>query len=158
MDRRAFPRVDELVRLTIEQAKEHALILMEADGTIIGWLMGAERTFGYTAAEMVGRNFHVLFTPEDQRHDIPRLERETGTRPTVNGGARQVETNLLDFDGDLYGQILRVDILERLRGDAVFASLDELVAQLRRDDAETRAVLTELGIRGLRPVTSEVAS
>jgi riboflavin kinase/FMN adenylyltransferase len=79
-----------------------------------------------------------------------------GTRPTVNGGDRLVETNLLDFDGDLYGQILRVDVIERLRGDAVFASLDELVAQLRRDDAHARVVLTELGVRGLRPVASEV--
>ena len=69
-----------------------------------------------------------------------------GTRPTVNSGARLVETHLLDFDGDLYGQILRVDVIERLRGDAVFAGLDELIAQLRRDDAHARAVLTELGI------------
>lgn len=79
-----------------------------------------------------------------------------GTRPTVNSGARQVETNLLDFDGDLYGQILRVDIIERLRGDAVFPSLDELVAQLRRDDAHARRVLTELGVPGVRLIVSEV--
>jgi riboflavin kinase/FMN adenylyltransferase len=61
-----------------------------------------------------------------------------GTRPTVNGGTRLVETHLLDFDGDLYGQIIRVDVLEHVRGDATFAGLDELVAQLRRDEATTR--------------------
>ncbi len=80
-----------------------------------------------------------------------------GTRPTVNSGRRMVETNLLDFDGDLYGQILRVDIIERLRGDAVFDSLDELIAQLRRDDAHARTVLAGLGIGGLLPVGSEAA-
>jgi riboflavin kinase/FMN adenylyltransferase len=61
-----------------------------------------------------------------------------GTRPTVNTGERQVETHLLDFDGDLYGLRIEVDVLERLRGDATFTGLDELIAQLHRDEAETR--------------------
>jgi riboflavin kinase/FMN adenylyltransferase len=62
-----------------------------------------------------------------------------GTRPTVNSGDRLIETHLLDFDGDLYGQVLQVDVLHRLRPDATFADIDGLVAQLRRDEAETRA-------------------
>ncbi|MDQ3044105.1 MAG: riboflavin biosynthesis protein RibF [Chloroflexota bacterium] len=65
-----------------------------------------------------------------------------GTRPTVNSGERQVETHILDFDGDLYGQDLRVDLIKRLRGDAVFDSLNALVAQLRHDEATTREVLS----------------
>ncbi|CAA9541146.1 MAG: FMN adenylyltransferase / Riboflavin kinase [uncultured Thermomicrobiales bacterium] len=64
-----------------------------------------------------------------------------GTRPTVNTGDRLVETHLLDFDGDLYGQVIHVDVLERLRPDATFAGLDALVAQLRADEAATRAFL-----------------
>ena len=69
-----------------------------------------------------------------------------GTRPTVNTGGRLVETNLLDFEGDLYGLELQVDLLTRLRGDAVFAGLDALVAQLRHDDLATRRVLRDAGI------------
>ncbi len=61
-----------------------------------------------------------------------------GTRPTVNSGARLVETHLLDFEADLYGQRIDVDILRHLRGDATFDGLDPLVAQLRADEAETR--------------------
>ncbi len=64
-----------------------------------------------------------------------------GNRPTVNTGARVVETHLLDFVGDLYGQDLRVDVLERLRPDAHFPSLDDLIAQMKIDEAEARAVL-----------------
>ena len=43
-----------------------------------------------------------------------------GTRPTVNTGVRQMETHLLDFNGDLYGHTLHVDLLQRLRPDEHF--------------------------------------
>jgi riboflavin kinase / FMN adenylyltransferase len=71
-----------------------------------------------------------------------------GTRPALNTGRRLIETHLLDYDGDLYGQMLHVDVLKRLRADADFPSVDDLVAQLRRDEAETREVLAG----GLSPV------
>ena len=62
-----------------------------------------------------------------------------GTRPTINTGARLVETHLLDFDGDLYGRILTVDVLEYLRPDATFDGVEALIAQLRRDETAARA-------------------
>ena len=65
-----------------------------------------------------------------------------GTRPTVNSGERLVETHLFDFDGDLYGSVIDVDMFERLRGDEVFAGLDSLIAQLRIDETAARAYLT----------------
>jgi riboflavin kinase/FMN adenylyltransferase len=64
-----------------------------------------------------------------------------GTRPTVNSGARLVETHLFDFSADLYGEVVEVEICERLRGDAIFSGIDELIAQLRRDEAAARAFL-----------------
>jgi len=64
-----------------------------------------------------------------------------GTRPTVNSGERQIETNLFDFAGDLYGQTIDVEFYARLRGDAVFAGLKELIAQLHRDEQAARAIL-----------------
>src|SRR5690606_8943084 len=54
-----------------------------------------------------------------------------GTRPALNTGRRAIETHVLDFDGDLYGQELAVDVLKRLRADADFPSVDALIAQLR---------------------------
>jgi riboflavin kinase/FMN adenylyltransferase len=62
-----------------------------------------------------------------------------GTRPTVNSGERLIETNLFDFDGDLYGQTITVDLLERLRGDQVFSGVDALIAQLHADEAAARS-------------------
>jgi riboflavin kinase/FMN adenylyltransferase len=64
-----------------------------------------------------------------------------GSRPTVNGGERMVETHLLDFDGDLYGQSIATDFVARIRPDARFDSLDDLIAQMRIDKAQAREML-----------------
>jgi riboflavin kinase / FMN adenylyltransferase len=49
-----------------------------------------------------------------------------------------VEAYLIDFDGDLYGQQLRVAFIERLRGEQRFPSVDDLIAQMQRDVEEAR--------------------
>jgi riboflavin kinase/FMN adenylyltransferase len=64
-----------------------------------------------------------------------------GSRPTVDAGERMVETHLLDFDGDLYGKTLATDLLERIRPDARFESLDDLIAQMQLDKAQARDIL-----------------
>jgi riboflavin kinase/FMN adenylyltransferase len=64
-----------------------------------------------------------------------------GVRPTFDSArGLLVETHLLDFDGDLYGQTLRVAFLERMRGEKRFESVDDLVAQMRLDVTEARAI------------------
>lgn len=63
-----------------------------------------------------------------------------GVRPTVeDGNAVSVEPWLLDFDGNLYGQSLRVEFFKRLRGERRFSSLDELKSAAREDADRTRA-------------------
>ena len=69
-----------------------------------------------------------------------------GTRPIVNPGDRLIETHFLDFDDDLYGQIIDVDFLARIRADQTFEGLDPLIAQLKADEATTREVLKRLSI------------
>lgn len=64
-----------------------------------------------------------------------------GVRPTFDGSSRQVETHLLDFSGDLYGEHASVDLLHRLREERRFPGPDGLIAQIRRDVAESRRYL-----------------
>ena len=59
-----------------------------------------------------------------------------GTNPTVGGSERRLESHLLGFRGALYGRTVCVELLERIRDERTFASLDELRAQLRQDRAE----------------------
>jgi riboflavin kinase/FMN adenylyltransferase len=59
-----------------------------------------------------------------------------GPRPTFRGSPPSIELHLLDFDGDLYGQQVRVELLTRLRDVQPFGSAAELVDQMRRDREE----------------------
>jgi len=61
-----------------------------------------------------------------------------GTNPHYGGSERRIEPFLLDFDGDLYGKRLVVELWERLRDEAVFDSEEALVAQIGRDVEATK--------------------
>jgi len=62
-----------------------------------------------------------------------------GTNPHYGGEERRVEAHLLDFEGDLYGRRLILQLWRRLRDERAFESEDALVDQIARDVEETRA-------------------
>ncbi len=62
-----------------------------------------------------------------------------GVNPHYGGAERRIEPYLLDFDGDLYGERLVVELWERLRDERSFADEGELVAQITADVERTRA-------------------
>jgi len=64
-----------------------------------------------------------------------------GTRPTFGEGERTIEVFLFDFSGDIYGQQLSLELVERLRGEIKFAGPDELTAQIEKDVEQAKAVL-----------------
>ncbi len=66
---------------------------------------------------------------------------DIGTNPTVGGTRRTIETNIFDFDGDIYGEELKVHFVKRLRPVMTFSGLDELRAQIAKDSAQARKYL-----------------
>ena len=65
-----------------------------------------------------------------------------GVRPTFETGrGLLVEAHLIDFEGDLYGQTLRIAFVERMRGEKRFDSVDELVEQMNRDVEQAAATV-----------------
>ena len=64
-----------------------------------------------------------------------------GRRPTFALGHVSIETHILDFEGDLYGRHLAIDIVERIRDERPFASVEDLCAQIARDVERVREVL-----------------
>ena len=63
-----------------------------------------------------------------------------GPNPTFAEGVRKIEVHLLDFQGDLYGRMLDVDIVDRVRNVVRFASVDDLKTQLQRDIQTVRSM------------------
>lgn len=64
-----------------------------------------------------------------------------GTRPTFDNGVRSVETFVLDWTGDLYGQTIRVEFIQRLREERKFAGIEAIRSQLALDVENGRQAL-----------------
>jgi PAS domain S-box-containing protein len=73
---------DELLRLVIDEAKDFAIFLLDADGIVMSWNAGAVRMFGWEDADVIGHDFSMLFTTEDRANGAPsrelRIAREEG--------------------------------------------------------------------------------
>ena len=118
----------------------------EIEGTVV---LGDQRggTLGYPTAN--------LATPPDLL--VPpygiyagaalghRAAISIGVNPHYGGAERRIEPHLLDFEGDLYGRRLVVELWRRLRDERAFESEAELVAQIARDVEETRAAPRPVG-------------
>jgi riboflavin kinase/FMN adenylyltransferase len=64
-----------------------------------------------------------------------------GTRPTFGGGERLIEAHLLDYAGDIYGEEITVEFVERLRPELEFKSVAELLEHIEDDVQRSREIL-----------------
>jgi PAS domain S-box-containing protein len=150
------PRALELLRLFNEQARDHALICMDLDGIVLGWLGAAERIFGYSADEVVGKSVARIFTTEDQANGFDRYElevaavssrsederwhvRKDGTRIWATGTV----TAIRDEAGAAIGFVKIVRDRTDLRSQLV--TLEAQAAALRDSRDRTHMFLKTLG-------------
>lgn len=68
-----------------------------------------------------------------------------GVRPTFGLTQRLVEVYVMDFSGDLYGQQMTVEFVEKVRNQETFADIDALIARIEQDVADSRTVLAQAG-------------
>jgi diguanylate cyclase (GGDEF)-like protein/PAS domain S-box-containing protein len=71
---RAVQEAERVFRYFVESVTEYALFTVSPDGFVASWNVGARRTFGYSAAEIVGKPFDVLFVPDDIANARPAEE------------------------------------------------------------------------------------
>ena len=67
-----------------------------------------------------------------------------GTRPTVGGTDLLLEVHVFDFSGDLYGRLIEVEFIGKLRDEVKFDSLEALTAQMNIDAARARGILSKV--------------
>jgi riboflavin kinase / FMN adenylyltransferase len=111
----------------------------ELDGTVV---LGDQRggTLGFPTANLATEPdllvpAYGIYAGAARGH---RAAISVGVNPHYGGGERRIEPHLLDFEGDLYGQRLVVELWLRLRDEQAFASETELVEQIARDVEATR--------------------
>lgn len=148
-DVRVAPEVDGVSSTAVRAALESGDVVgaarmlgrpFELDGVVVS---GHQRggSIGYPTANLrleaeLACPAYGIYAGEARGH---RAAISIGTNPHYGGTERRIEPHLLDFEGDLYGERLVVEVWERLRDEAVFATEDELVAQIARDVEATRS-------------------
>jgi len=109
------------------------------------------RTIGYPTANLLIKEDYKLI-PQNGVYVVQTdIQGQTvfgmmniGNRPTVDGTTQTIEVHLLDFHQELYGQILSVSLLKRLRNEQKFPSLDALKSQLLKDKSDTISFLESI--------------
>jgi len=116
----------------------------ELDGVVVG---GDQRggTLGYPTANLAIEPGLIvpaygIYAGSARLEDgeTRRAAISIGTNPHYGGEERRIEPYLLDFDGDLYGRRLLVELWQRLRDEQVFGTEQELIDQIARDVEATR--------------------
>ena len=109
---------------------------------IVGTGRKLGRTIGFPTANLVPAPEKIM-PPYGVYSSLTRIGEDSyksitdiGTKPTVNGDALGAETFIYGFDGDIYGQEIRVSLLHFMRGEKKFDSVAELEAQLKKDVKE----------------------
>src|SRR5205814_9060654 len=112
-----------------DSVEEYALYMLDPSGNVVTWNRGAEKIKGYTAAEIVGKNFACFYTAEDVAADKPQRNlreaarrgriRDQGLRIRKDGSTFEAEvvlTALRDADGNIrgYSKVTR-DITDQIR-------------------------------------------
>ena len=71
-------------RLLVDSVTDYAIYMLDPEGRVVTWNVGAERSKGYKAEEILGRNFSIFFLPEDAAAGLPADElAEGGARGTL---------------------------------------------------------------------------
>ncbi|HEV7347266.1 bifunctional riboflavin kinase/FAD synthetase [Telluribacter sp.] len=119
----------------------------QLSGTVVkGKQLG--RTIGFpTANVMVKENYKLI--PANGVYTIKAQQAGTiykgmlniGHRPTIDGTTRTIEAHLFDFDREIYGEKLQIELLHYLRPEHKFNSLEDLVQQIKVDKEQTLAYL-----------------
>lgn len=113
------------------------------EGTVIGGQQLGRR-LGFPTANMDAEGVDVANGVYASAVEIDgvryRAMSNVGVRPSVDGRKRLLETYVFDFDGDLYGRTLRVELLDKIRDERKFASVDELRERLVLDADHIRSL------------------
>ena len=168
---RAMRESEERFRLLVEGVKDYAIFMLDTQGRIISWNMGAERIKGYEAREVLGQHLSLFYTPEDVAAGLPGKCLETaasrgycrteGLRVRKDGQrfwAEAIITALRDEAGVLRGfsKVTR-DISERKKAEQTLLETTQRLRAILETAVDGIITIDERGlIQGVNPATTRL--
>lgn len=152
----------------VRNIKDHSIFTMDQEGAITSWNIEAEKILGYSQEEILGRNFSIIFTPDDLRCGLPetelRLAREEGRAEDERWHVRKngelfwalgIVTPMCDLEGNITGfsKILR-DITDRKRAEELLHQQSIALRDADRRKDEFLAMLSHELRNPLAPIRS----
>ncbi len=109
------------------------------------------RTIGFPTANIQVRELSKL-VPQDGVYAVKVLYKDTilkgmlniGNRPTVDGTYKTIEVHILEFNEEIYGEFLEIELIERIRPEIKFSGLEALKQQIQLDKVQIEQVLSSL--------------
>ncbi len=99
----------------IAEIQDYAIILLDHEGTILSWNMGAEKIKGYKEAEIVGQHFRIFYTKQDRQAQLPEQLLELAKK---EGRASHIGRRVKKDGSVFWGSIL-ITALHDENGDVI---------------------------------------
>lgn len=96
-------RLEKLHKRMIQEIQDYAIILLDIDGTILSWNIGAEKIKGYKEEEIMGQNFSIFYLPRDRQEGLPQKLIDHAKK---EGRARHVGRRLRKDGKTFWGSVL----------------------------------------------------
>ncbi|HEV3436222.1 MAG TPA: PAS domain S-box protein [Gemmata sp.] len=127
---------EERFRLLVEGVKDHAVFMTDSDGKVMTWNAGAERVFGYSAAEVEGRHFSIFYPPNEAAEGIPQQHLDRAVESSIETEGLRVRADGKPFWADTTITALRND----RNGFRGFAMIVHDTTERRRLESQVRQV------------------
>ncbi len=126
---------EERFRLLVESVKEYAIFMLDRDGLVTTWNVGAERIKGWTAREILGRNYSVFFLPEDVAAEKPQRELQIAARE----GHFQEQARRLRKDGSTFWADVTLSAIKDEHDELIgFGKVTHDISERRRAEEALR--------------------
>lgn len=127
----------------IEKATKYLGRYFFMDGVVVSGLQNG-RKMGFPTAN-IDYNMKMIVPPDGVYAGIATIENKKykcviniGNNPTFNAVKKTIEAHILDFNNDIYGEKLKIELVKRLRDEMKFTSIDDLKKQISQDTENAR--------------------
>lgn len=130
----ALRRSEEKFRVLVQGVTDYAIYMLDADGIVTNWNVGAQRIKGYVPDEIIGQHFSLFYTPEDRERGEPQRTLQAA----IDNGSAEREGWRVRKDGETFWASV---VIDPIRDDA-----GEIIgfAKITRDLTERQKVQAEL--------------